>query len=122
MPQRLINQLAALRVKLSLERDRTRRLILSVQLAETELLMAHMIANHPKAEPLPQLLARLVTGQVDADTAGQAIARDLSLATAVERAVEAPQIALSGQAGDVRVGDVAGRDVIHIHIGARGAA
>lgn len=115
MPHRLAPQLAALRVKLSLERDRTRRLILSVQIAETELLMAHLFANHPQSEPLPQLIARLVTGQVDADTAGQAIARDPSLAAQVA------QVTIPGQTGDVTLGNVAGRDVIHIHIGDKAA-
>lgn len=106
-------QLDALQIAIALEQDSRRRLVLLVHLADVELQVAHYLAQARSAEPLPRLLAQLATGAASAESAGQAIARDPSLAGQVA------QVALGGQAGDVSIGPVAGRDIVTIYIGDR---
>jgi hypothetical protein len=115
MPHRsLINQLAALQVRLSLARDPAQRLVLRVELADVELRLAHMLARSPSVEPLTKLVAQLATRQIGADQAGHAIARDPGLAAQVA------QVTMAGaQTGDIQMGNVAGRDVVNIYIGER---
>jgi hypothetical protein len=114
MPHRLIPQLAALQVRLSLTTDPAQRLVLRVELADVELRLAHRLAQSPAVEPLTRLVAQLATRQIDTDQAGNAIARDPGLAAQVA------QVAIPGQAGDVHLGNVAGRDVVNIYIGEKG--
>jgi hypothetical protein len=114
MPTRLIPQLAALGVKLRLEPDPIKRLILRIEIADTELQMAHMLAKSENAEPLAKLVAQVLTAQVTTDTAGAAIARDPALAG------QLAAVALPGaQTGDVAIGQAAGGNIINITIGER---
>jgi hypothetical protein len=63
-------------------------------------------------EPLPALIAQLAQGQITANTAGQAITRDLSLAAQVAA------VALNGaQTGDIQIGEVASGSIYHIYLG-----
>lgn len=95
-------QLAQMRAKLRL--DPTNKW-LSVEIALTSRRLRNL-------EPLPALLAQLAQGEVTADTVGQAITRDLSLASQVAA------VALSGaQTGDIAIGEVAGGNIYHIHLG-----
>lgn len=112
MPARLIPQLVALRVGLSLETDPAQRLVLQVQLADVELRLAYLLAQSENAEPLPKLLSQLATAQITADAAGQAIARDPALAAQVA-AVALPD----AQTGDVQIGQAAGGNIINVYIG-----
>jgi hypothetical protein len=112
MPSRLVPQLAALNVRLSLETDPHERLVLRVELADVELRLAHALAHSANAEPLPKLLALLATAQITADTAGQAIARDPALAAQVA-AVAMPD----AQTGDVQIGQAAGGNILNVYIG-----
>lgn len=120
----VLDELAALHIDLSLARSSRDRLILTVRFVEAEgRLAAAILARQSTTEPLPQLLARLVRGEINATTAGHAIARDPALAGQVAAATEDGAVISFGndiQAGDVTVGDVAGQNIIKIYIGAPG--
>jgi hypothetical protein len=104
-------QLAQMRARLRL--DPANR-FLSVEVALTARALRHLerAASAGALEPLPALLAQLAQGQITANTAGQAISRDLSLAAQVAA------VALDGaQTGDIQIGEVAGGSIYHIHFG-----
>jgi hypothetical protein len=109
---RLEAELAALRVaELRLARDPdSHALRLEVHLRRRALHAAKQQTPH---EPLADLIAKLVRGEVDTDTAGHAIARDPSLAGQVA----ALTIGHHAQVGEVRTGDIAAGNIIHITIG-----
>lgn len=114
--RRLAAQLAALDVALALERDARRRLVLTVTIRDVEARIVEALAQSPNAEPLPQLIARLAQGTLSPDTAGQAIARDPSLAGQVATALS---IGTEAQTGDIATGDIAGT-IVKVYIGGRG--
>lgn len=109
---RLEAELAALRVaELRLARDPdSRALHLEVQLRRRA---AQAAEEQTPQEPLADLIAKLLRGEVDTDMAGQAIARDPSLAGQVA----ALAIGSDAQIGEFRTGDIAAGNIIHIHIG-----
>jgi hypothetical protein len=104
-------ELAALRVaELRLARDPdSRALYLEVQLRRRAVQAAEQQAPQ---EPLADLIAKLLRGEVDTNMAGQAIARDPSLAGQVATLA----IGHHAQVGEFRAGDIAG-NIIHITIG-----
>jgi hypothetical protein len=110
-PTSLQEQLDAMGVQLAMTRDKVRRHILQVVIADVRLREVARLARSPEAAPLAQLVARLVRGDISADTAGAAISRDPALAG------QAAAVTFAGaQTGDVSTGDVAGRDIINITI------
>jgi hypothetical protein len=104
-------ELAALRVaELRLARNPdSRALYLEVQLRRRAVQAAEQQAPQ---EPLADLIAKLLRGEVDTNMAGQAIARDPSLAGQVATLA----IGHHAQVGEFRTGDIAG-NIIHITIG-----
>lgn len=108
--ERLRRQLAVLRARLELDPDNR---ILRVELAVTARQLARLQELAPALEALPALLTRLAAGELTTDTLGQAISRDLQLGDQVGQAVSFA----GAQAGDVAIGEVAGGNIYHIHLG-----
>jgi hypothetical protein len=104
-------QLAQMRARLTLD---PKNKYLSVELAMSARVLRRLERADAAGtlEPLPALLSQLARGEITANTAGQAITRDLSLAAQVAA------VALNGaQVGDVTMGDVAAGNIYHIHLG-----
>lgn len=76
---------------------------------------AHAAQHAAPQEPLPDLIAKLLRGEISTDTAGHAIARDPALAGQV--AQTALGFGNGNQTGDIRTGDIAAGNIIHITIG-----
>lgn len=103
-------QLAQMRARLRLDPANK---FLSVEIALGARRLRHLERAEAQGslEPLPALIAQLARGQITANTAGQAITRDLSLASQVAA------VAFDGaQTGDITIGEAAGA-IYHIHLG-----
>lgn len=104
-------QLAQMRARLQLD-PANRWLAVEIALTARRLRQIDCAAAQGTLEPLPALIAQLAQGHITADTAGQAITRDLSLAAQVAA------VSLSGaQTGDVAIGDVASGNIYKIYLG-----
>jgi hypothetical protein len=104
-------QLAQMRADLRLAPDNK---WLSVEFALTARALRHLERAEATGtlEQLPALLAQLGRGEITTNTVGQAITRDLGLASQVAA------VALNGaQVGEVKMGDVAAGNIYHIHLG-----
>jgi hypothetical protein len=104
-------QLAQMRAQLKL--DPTNKW-LSVEIALTARALRHLERAEAAGtlEQLPTLIAQLARGEITANTAGQAITRDLGLAAQVAA------VALNGaQTGDIQIKEVAGGSIYHIYLG-----
>jgi hypothetical protein len=86
---------------------------LTVELQLTAYTLARLEAQADEAEPLVDLLSKLGRGDITADTAGQAISRDLDLAAQVAG------VAIGGGStlDEVTFGDVAAGNIYHIYLG-----
>jgi hypothetical protein len=104
-------QLAQMRARLTLD-PANKYLSVEIALTTRRLRQLDRAEAQGTLEPLPALIAQLAKGQITANTVGQAITRDLSLASQVAA------VALNGaQTGDVTMGDVVSGSVYHIHLG-----
>lgn len=106
---RLSDQLRVLRARLALDPDNR---VLRVEIAAGRRTLRRL-ARDARVEPLPELLARLGAGEISADQAGVAIQRDQAVAAQVVRAASFD----GAQLGDVKVGELAGGNIYHIHYG-----
>lgn len=106
---RLSDQLRALRARLALDPDNR---VLRVEIAAGRRTLRRL-ARSPGLEPLPELLAGLGAGALTTDQVAAAIQRDQAVASQVARAVDLS----TAQLGDVRINDIAGGNIYHIHYG-----